>query len=209
MHKAVRIARDLIAIPSVNPMGTGASGEIYSERGVASYVQNFCRQLGLDTDIAGKNVDHPNVLASAQLGLPETVLLEAHMDTVSHENMTIDPFDPVIKDDLLYGRGSCDTKASLASYLSAVSTILKSGRRLKRNFVIAGVHDEEYSFGGSRELVERGIRATFAIAGEPTSLNIIYAHKGVCRFHIHAKGTAAHAALPQSAIARSIEWQMY
>ena len=126
----------------------------------------------------------------------ETLLLEAHMDTVSHENMVIAPFEPTVRDGLLYGRGSCDTKASLATYLYALSHVLQTGRRIKRNVLVVGVHDEEYSFGGSRELVDNGIRATFAIAGEPTSLNIIYAHKGVCRFRIHTHGVSAHAALP-------------
>jgi acetylornithine deacetylase len=41
-----------------------------------------------------------------------------------------------------------------------------------------------------------GLNATFAIAGEPTSLNIVHAHKGVCRFMLSAHGRSAHAALP-------------
>jgi len=196
MHNAVTIARDLIALPSVNPMGSGLTGGFYSEKGVADYVEAFCQRLGLDVEIVGNDPDHPNILATVNLGLPETILLEAHMDTVSHEDMTIPPFDPVIADGLLFGRGSCDTKSSLAVYLDAIETVIRTGRRLRRNVIIAGVHDEEYSFGGSRELVERGLKATFAIAGEPTSLDIIYAHKGICRFFIETHGSAAHAALP-------------
>ena len=196
MHGAVTIARDLIAIPSVNPMGTSAVGDIYSEKHVAAYVQRYCSNLGFDTKLVGNDKQHPNILVLADLGCSQTVLLEAHMDTVSHENMTISPFDPVVKQGYLYGRGSCDTKASLAVYLHAASVITTQRLRLKRNFIIAGVHDEEYSFSGSRELARQGIAASFAIAGEPTSLNIIFAHKGVCRFHLQTEGTSAHAALP-------------
>jgi acetylornithine deacetylase len=196
MHRAVTIARDLIAIPSVNPMGKGVSGEIYFEKQVASYVCNFLRSRGVDVTVEGVEPDRPNVIARIDAGKPETVLLEAHMDTVSHENMSIAPFDPKIENGLLYGRGSCDTKSALATYLYAVERMLQEGYSWKRNLILAAVHDEEYSFGGSRQLARMDLKVTFAIAGEPTSLHIIYAHKGVCRFMLSTHGKSAHGALP-------------
>ncbi len=196
MHLATRLTRDLVAIPSVNPMGTGASGPLYSERAVAEYVQAFLRTLGMDSEIWGEDETHPNLTAELQCGSPATVLLEAHMDTVSHENMSIDPFDPVILDGRLYGRGSCDTKASLAAYLYALHQVCTGSRRPSLNVILAAVHDEEYTFGGARELLRRGVAADFAVAGEPTGLDIVYAHKGVCRFFVTTRGAAAHAAVP-------------
>ncbi|MEK6398067.1 MAG: M20/M25/M40 family metallo-hydrolase, partial [Terriglobus sp.] len=198
MHEVVRIASDLIAIPSVNPMGTGATGELYSERNVALHLRELFRQWDVDAELCGRDPAHPNLVARIDRGLPETVVLEAHMDTVSHLEMDIDPFDPVVRDGKLYGRGSCDTKGSMSTYLAALSFVLKNNRPLRRNVIFAAVHDEEFSFGGIRELVAtdalRG--ASFAIVGEPTSLRIIHAHKGICRFHLHARGAAAHAAMP-------------
>lgn len=198
MHEVVRIASDLIAIPSVNPMGSGASGAIYSERNLALYLRETLRHWGVDAVLSGRDPAHPNLVAHIDRSLPETVVLEAHMDTVSHLEMDIDPFDPRVHDGKLYGRGSCDTKGSMATYLAAISAVLKGNRPLRRNVIFAAVHDEEYSFAGIRELVAtdalRG--ATFAIVGEPTSLRIIHAHKGICRFRLHTRGTAAHAAMP-------------
>ncbi len=205
MHGAVAIARDLIAIPSVNPMGKSVSGEMYSEKQIASYVSHFMSALGVDCRIAASDPDHPNVIARVDAGKPETVLLEAHMDTVSHESMRIAPFDPKIENGLLYGRGSCDTKSALAVYLYALEQMLRRGYAWQRNVILAGVHDEEFSFGGARELAAMNLDVTFAIAGEPTSLHIIYAHKGVCRFFLSTQGKSAHAALPwlgESAIFR-------
>ena len=196
MHPSIAIAQDLIAIPSVNPMGAPESDEINSERQVTLYVETFLRKRGIDCRITGADYRHPNVLAYVDANASETILLEAHMDTVSHENMEIDPFDPVVREGRLYGRGSCDTKSSLATYLHALSYVLANGRKLKRNVIVAGVHGEEYSFAGSHELVKEGIKATFAIVGEPTALSIVYTHKGVCRFRIHTEGVSAHAALP-------------
>lgn len=196
MHRAVALARELIAIPSVNPMGKNVSGEIYSEKHVAAFVHAFLRALQVDVCIEAVDPNHPNVIAKIDAGKAETVLLEAHMDTVSHENMSISPFDPKIENGLLYGRGSCDTKSALAVYLYAVEQMLQQGYSWKRNLILAAVHDEEYSFGGARQLAQMKLPATFAIAGEPTSLNIIHAHKGVCRFRLSTPGKSAHAALP-------------
>lgn len=198
MHKVMRIASDLIAIPSVNPMGSGVTGELYSERNLALHLRETLRRLGVDAELSGSDSAHPNLLARIDRGLSETVLLEAHMDTVSHLEMDIDPFDPVVRDGQLYGRGSCDTKGSLATYLAAIAAIIDSNRPLRRNVILAAVHDEEFSFGGIRELIATADLSsiTFAIVGEPTSLRLIHAHKGICRFHIHTLGKASHAAMP-------------
>ena len=110
--------------------------------------------------------------------------------------MTISPFDPVIRDGRLYGRGSCDTKASLAIFLDVFIEALRNPSRLKYNLVFAAVHDEEFSFGGSRLLAAGGIAADWAITGEPTRLRVLHAHKGVCRFVVSTAGTSAHGALP-------------
>lgn len=196
IHRAVQITRDLVSIPSVNPMGKGLVGEMFSERNVALYIVAFLEKLGIKAALGGADPNHPFVIAFIDGSCDETVMLEAHMDTVSHERMTIAPFDPIIENGLLYGRGSCDTKASLATYLYAIEHIITSGKKLNRNILFTTVHDEEYSFLGAQELVQQGIKATFAIAGEPTSLNIIHAHKGICRFYMTTQGKSVHAALP-------------
>lgn len=196
MHRAVALARELIAIPSVNPMGKNVSGEIYSEKQIAAFIRTFLHALAVDVRMESVDPNHPNVIAIIDAGKAETVLLEAHMDTVSHENMSISPFDPKLENGLLFGRGSCDTKSALAVYLYAVEQMLQRGYSWKRNLILAAVHDEEYSFGGARQLAQMNLNATFALAGEPTSLNIIHAHKGVCRFLLSTPGKSAHAALP-------------
>ncbi|MBC6491391.1 M20 family metallopeptidase [Flavihumibacter stibioxidans] len=196
MHGAVQITRHLVAIPSVNPMGKGLTGELYSEKGMVRYIADYLQTLGISAEVFGADPDHPNLTAFIDAGKPETIMLEAHMDTVSQEQMSINPFDPVIRDGRIYGRGSCDTKASLATYLYAVGELVRGKKSLKRNIRLAFVKDEEYAFSGARELVDRGIRADFAIVGEPTELNLIYAHKGLCRFFIHTKGSSCHSSMP-------------
>lgn len=183
MHEAVRITRQLVAIPSVNPMGKGLTGPMYTERNMALFIQDFLADLGIRAELFGTDEERPNLVAFIDAAKSHTILLEAHMDTVSEEQMTIAPFDPVIREGLLYGQGSCDTKASLATYLHAIKRIVQEGKSLQHNVVLAFVKDEEYSFSGAGELVARGIKADYAVVGEPTELNLIYAHKGLCRFY--------------------------
>ncbi len=197
MHRAVAITRDLIAIPSVNAMGGACSPpEIYSEREMARYVERFVSGLGIATEIIAARDEHPNVMARMDGETDETIVLEAHMDTVSHLNMTVDPFDPKMENGRLYGRGACDTKASLATYLYAMEWLARHKVKPGRNLILLAVHSEEYNFGGIRECVEKGLKADLAVVGEPTSLNIIHAHKGVCRFTLETTGKNAHGALP-------------
>ncbi len=188
---------DLVAIPSMNPMGRARSGAEYSEENVAAYVANYLRRNSVDVSIEEVEPGRPNVVGRIDIGAPTTVMLEAHLDTVHADAMEIPPFTPEVKGGKLYGRGSCDTKGSLAAILSAATSLLGRPGSLRYNIVLAAVVDEEYRFSGARHLVERGINADWAIAGEPTRLRIVRAHKGVTRWKIVTRGRAAHSAYPE------------
>jgi len=197
MNQLVRLLSDLVAIPSMNPMGRDREGEEYSEHNIAQFVAAYMKNAGIDTEIYEIAPGRPNVEGWVDSGCSETLLLEAHLDTVHADRMTIDPFRPVIDDGKLYGRGACDTKGSIASFLHAVASALEHPGRLRYNIRFLFVSDEEYRFAGAREAVRRGLKATFGIAGEPTSLALVRAHKGVTRWKINARGVASHSAYPE------------
>jgi len=193
---SVKLLSDLIAIPSVNPMGREPSPGERFEEDLSRYLFDFLQRRGLDVEMEVVSPGRPNLLARVDIGAPETVLLEAHLDTVGAENMVIDPFTPTIRDGRIYGRGSCDTKGSLAAFVWAVSSLIEAKGKFSRNVLLAAVVDEEYGFTGAKHAVRRGLRADFGIAGEPTRLSIVRAHKGVMRWNITARGAAAHSAYP-------------
>ena len=193
----VRLLADLVAIPSVNPMGRGKSGPGYSEQDVAAYVAAYLRRHGVETTVSDVLAGRPNVTGFIDAGAEQTLLLEAHSDTVQAESMTIPPFTPELRDGRLYGRGACDTKGSLAAFLHGVCSLLDGGGRLRFNVIVLAAADEEYQFTGARHAVAHGLKADFGIVGEPTRLAIVRAHKGVTRWRIATRGVAAHSAYPE------------
>lgn len=188
---------ELVAIPSMNPMGRGRTGREYSEQAIADYVAAFLRKHSIDVELQEHLLGRPNVLATIPTGAPDTVLLEAHLDTVHADGMSVEPFKPVVRDGKLFGRGSCDTKGSMASFLQAAVEAVKAPKQLRHNICLLFVSDEEYKFTGAQFAARKGIKADFGIAGEPTQLKIVRAHKGVTRWKIATHGVAAHSAYPE------------
>ena len=193
---ATKLLADLVAIPSMNPMGRTRSGPEYSEKNLADFIAAFLGKNGIDVEVYESSPGRPNVMGFVDAGASKTLMLEAHLDTVHADNMEIDPFVPTIRGGRLYGRGSCDTKGSIAAFCTAVIEILKSGRKLNRNILLLFVSDEEYQFTGAQAAVKKGLKATYGICGEPTLLSIIHAHKGVTRWRMRTSGVAAHSAYP-------------
>ena len=198
MRDVLRVLQDLVGIPSLNPMGRPLSGPEYLETQVGEYVADFLRQAGLDVEVQPILPGRSNVIARLPLKGSPTVLLESHMDTVLVDHMAIAPFDPAIRDGRLYGRGSCDTKASLAAMLCAVTEIAAQGRQRSVGVIFAATIDEEYRFTGADRLMTHGIRADWGITGEPTELDIVNAHKGTLRWYLNTTGRAAHSAYPRA-----------
>jgi acetylornithine deacetylase/succinyl-diaminopimelate desuccinylase-like protein len=107
-------------------------------------------------------------------------------------------FLPRKEGDRLYGRGACDTKGSVAAMLSAVMTLAKSKQRPRETEIIfAGLVDEENAQSGSRVLAKSHLKADLAIVGEPTSLQIVTAHKGNIWVQLDTHGKSAHGSRPE------------
>ncbi len=197
MIDIIKLLKDLVAIPSMNPMGSGRTGPEYSEGPVADFMASVLSKNGIDCETYEVMPGRKNLIGCVDAGAKKTLMLEAHLDTVPADNMEIEPFNPVLKNGRVYGRGSCDTKASLAVFFDTAANISSRHRELKYNLLLLGACDEECGFTGARAAAERGLKADFAIVGEPTQLRIVRAHKGVMRWRIKATGKASHSAYPE------------
>lgn len=105
------------------------------------------------------------------------------------------PFDPVERDDRLYGRGSQDMKGGVAAMIDA-ARVAAAGGFSKGRLIVAAVVDEEYASIGADALVTRW-RADAAIVTEPTDLDIGVGHKGFAWIDIETRGRAAHGSRPK------------
>ena len=186
---------DLIRINSVNAFYEGGPGEA----DVARYVERFFLEREIETwrqsvlEAHGTIEARSNVIARIPgHDSSRRIVLEAHMDTVSVQGMTIPPFEPKVHNGRMYGRGACDTKAGLAAMMHVLAHIQTSPIKPPCDVLLAAVVDEEYSFRGVTRLCE-DLKAEAAIVAEPTDLRVAIASKGVLRWRILATGKAAHS----------------
>ena len=205
--KLVASLGEMVATPSVNPFDDDAS-ESCRELEFANLYENHLAELGLITNRRDVVAGRPNVFGriSGKVSKNDSdnhsatdkrcVMLAGHMDTVGVEGYD-DPFNPVVKDGRLYGRGSCDMKAALAAYIEVVRILQTHKIPLAGDLIIAGVADEEHMMTGSKEISQNGPIPDFAIVGEPTELKVCHAHKGQLCMHIKTYGKACHSSVPE------------
>src|SRR5260370_11285178 len=98
MTETTRLLRDLVALPSINPMGRPLQGPEIYEHQVTAYLENFFRTLGAPCERQPVAPLRDNIVARCEVpGARRTLLLEVHQDTVPTDAMTIDPFGAVIE----------------------------------------------------------------------------------------------------------------
>ena len=112
---------------------------------------------------------------------------------------TSDPFDAVIRDGKLFGRGACDMKGFLGAALSLLPEISRA--KLTRPLHLALSYDEEVGCVGVTGLLDdlkrEGIKPALAIIGEPTLMKIVGAHKGGAKLVTHCCGREGHSSAPE------------
>lgn len=199
MAPAEKLLRELIALPSVNPAFMPADDARAGEGRVADFLTSIAARGGLEVEQRPVFPGRANVLARLSPAAPRRrVVLAPHMDTVGHAAMPDSLFQPRRAGDRLFGRGSCDTKGSVAAMLTALLNVARSSARPRETeIVFAALVDEENNQGGSRALVSAGFRADLALVGEPTRLQVITAHKGDLWLTARTRGRAAHGARPE------------
>lgn len=212
MTDPLSLLKDLIAIPSVNPMGRNVTGPEYYEGRLTAYLQQHLSALGVPYEVIETVPGRANVLARLESpGATKTILLDAHQDTVPVDGMTIDPFDPVEKDGRIYGRGSCDVKGGLAAMLAAFTRLATERPAGLPHVVLSCTCDEEATSLGINHLVGSWTgskaasrlcprRPDMAIVAEPTELNIVVAHRGATRWRLQTTGRACHSSRPSEGI---------
>ena len=187
----IPLLRELVAIDSVNPsLVPGAAGEGAIGEAIASHM----RRAGLDVVVEEVVPGRSNVVGVIEGSEPGLSLMFCgHMDTVGVDGMHA-PFDPIMRDGRLYGRGSQDMKGGLAAMIDAVRVASSRGFR-KGRIIVAAVIDEEYASLGA-DAIAGAWPADAAVVTEPTDLQIGVAHKGFAWAEVSTRGRAAHGSRP-------------
>jgi acetylornithine deacetylase/succinyl-diaminopimelate desuccinylase-like protein len=209
MLDCVDLLKQLVSIPSVNPMGRDVSGPEFYEARLADYLELVYQKLGVPWVRQTVAPQRDNILARFDGDLPlheggELIVLEAHLDTVPVDGMTISPWEPVVRNGRLYGRGSCDVKGGLSAMLTAFSRLIDKRPNGRPTVIMASTINEEYGFSGAKKLCELWDgpdawiprRPDAIVVAEPTALNIVIAHKGTMRWRCHTAGRASHSSQP-------------
>jgi acetylornithine deacetylase/succinyl-diaminopimelate desuccinylase-like protein len=180
--------------PAFLPLGDAQAGE----QCVADFLAATAARAGLDIEFQKALPGRVNLIARLRpkTRVSRTILLAPHLDTVPAA--TEEQFVPRREGDRLFGRGACDTKGSVAAMLSAVCALAKSRQRPRETEIIfAGLVDEENAQAGSHALAKSHLKADLAIVGEPTSLQVVTAHKGNIWFQMETHGKSAHGSRPE------------
>jgi acetylornithine deacetylase/succinyl-diaminopimelate desuccinylase family protein len=200
---ALDLLRDLVAIPSVNPQGDPGTDSV-GEQALGEYVASFLRELGAETSLEEVEPGRPNVRATfaPEGGEIAHLAFAPHLDTVSVAGMTVAPFDPVVRDGKLFGRGSSDTKGPMAAALWALREWAQSAARAQSRvrWTFHALMGEEAGNDGAHALVKSGFASDLTLVLEPTQLGVVTAHKGALWLEVTTRGVACHGATPERGV---------
>ncbi len=201
MKNVVELLQTLIRIPSVNSDNCPGT-DLVDEQGMADFLVQYLNEGGFTAFQEEVLPGRPNVIARAPFhGDEDTrprIFLGPHSDTVGVAGMVFDPFCGDLVDGKVLGRGASDTKGPMAAMLVALMENVGILADLPVAIDFVAFMDEESGQLGSRDFVRRyGGEYEFAIAGEPTSLDVVNVNKGCSWLTLEARGRAAHSSQPE------------
>ncbi len=200
-QRRVELLSELISINSVNPGHAGERSGPGGEEELANWLAERTEHLGASVTLDEAEPGRPNVYAYFQGRSDRLIAVDVHLDTVGVEHMEGDPFDGRQADGRVYGRGSVDTKATLAVLLPLLEEAKRSDFALEPSLMLVGTIGEE--FGGligahhfHDWLVESDRKLDSLVVAEPTMCAPVHGHKGGLGMEITVHGHAAHSSKP-------------
>jgi acetylornithine deacetylase/succinyl-diaminopimelate desuccinylase-like protein len=194
----IALLQQLVRIPSVNPDNAPGT-DLTGEHTLAVFLAGWLESIGAEVSLEEIKPGRPNLIARfAPLDGRPRILLGPHLDTVGIAGMTIEPFGGALRDGKVWGRGACDTKGPMAAMLWALHENRDRLADLPVAVDFVAFMGEESGQWGSKDFVKRhGGPFSFALVGEPTSMQVVHATKGSLWATLRATGKAAHSSQPE------------
>ncbi|KAL9127002.1 MAG: hypothetical protein Q9217_004037 [Psora testacea] len=192
----LHLHKTLVSIPST-------SG---SENAIALFLQHYLPSLNLTVELQSvpplsinqntSNHNNPkqryNVFAHPPSRRQTPLLLTTHIDTVPpHIPYSFQPPDEI------WGRGTVDAKACIATQLFAYAQLVASSAIAAEDASFLFVVGEEIGGDGMSTANELGLEWETVIFGEPTELKLASGHKGLLLLEIRARGKGGHSGYPE------------
>ena len=195
---SVKILTDLISFKTI-------SGE--DNNSLIDYCDDILKKIGASSfrtfDDDEKRVNLFATIKAKNPSNKKPIIFSGHTDVVPvSKGWSTDPFIATIKNNKLYGRGSCDMKGFIACTLAFAP--IYSETNLDRDIHFSFTFDEETACQGApiliEELKKRNITDGICIIGEPTNMKIIDAHKGCYEYTTYFEGLAGHSSAPNKGV---------
>ncbi len=200
----IGLAMNLVRFPSLNGQESDAQDFMaQSFDGAGLMTERFevrdsdLKHLPGYSPAVGHWKHHDNVVGThrprSQCG--RSLILNGHIDVVpvgAEELWSRPPFDPVVRDGRIYGRGSGDMKAGIAAYVTAFRSLKALGLQPAAPVYMQSVVEEECTGNGSLACLARGYVADAAIIPEPFGHSILSAQAGVMWLSVEVFGKPAH-----------------
>jgi succinyl-diaminopimelate desuccinylase len=196
----IELLQQLVQIPSPNPHG--------DTRDIAEYIAGKMQAIGCNVKTPAPDVkpEAVNVVATLGQGTP-IIMLHAHIDTVpiaatEADKWSVDPYSGLVKDGKLYGKGSIDDKAPLASMMITMMDAAKQDTLNGTLVLVAAAEEEVGGQLGTKWMADNGHlpECDFIVVGEQTHNKVATAHKGVMRATVRSTGKSVHATNPNRGI---------
>lgn len=165
----VQLVSDLVRFNTANPPGRNTSE-------AQNWFARVLQDVGFKIEMFDVFPGEPDLVGVLQgSGGGKSIVLNGHMDVAEvrpDEKWDSDPFQAVVKEGRIYGRGTDDMKGGLAACVAAVRAIRRAGIALRGDVILESVIGEEAGEPGTLRCLERGYKADFALIPEPTEFSI-------------------------------------
>ncbi len=196
--KAIEIAKELIKFDT--------SGPPTQEQPCAEWIKDFLDDIGFRTTLQVVEPGRANIVGKIGEGTEPGLVLSGHIDVVLAGDPDLwkvsGPFEPVVKDGYLYGRGACDMKGPDACMLQVAQDFAKEDFKRQLTLVFTAGEDTGGWFV-DRVIDDKLVtpaEAKYCVIGEPSLMEIVPAHKGSGGADIMIHGRAAHSSKPELGI---------